>query len=418
MQMWMRQTCLNLLGAIAGASVLLGLAAPQPARAGGIEPNYQIIEGFDEWWAAFQGMTEQLTISMLYHAQLLGMMMDGKIQIETQQALQAMQSTAHKDYLPSEALCKFGTATKSLGQSEMVSDLTQVSLAGAIINRQNKAVTRATAAGPESDIFQRFRDYRERFCDPGDYRGRTGSGAEGRQICKQPVNPSSIKRYFNSDIDYTRTLSANTGLTLDFSNGQIHDDEAALFALSSNLFANEVPKSFFEKLLNGAGGGAGIADSNHAYFIKTREIQALRSIAQNSFAKQAAMKARGPKREVRPYMIGALKSLGIEDLPMEQYLGKAEEGVSYDMQMQNLTKLMYQDPNFYVNLVDKPVNVERQRATMEAIGLMQKRDIYDAWLRREMLLSALLEAKIRNEDKLIRPQQSRGATASGAFGGI
>jgi hypothetical protein len=65
--------------------------------------------------------------------------------------------------------------------------------------------------------------------------------------------------------------------------------------------------------------------------------------------------------------------------------------------MEVLTKKMYQNPTFYTNLIDKPANIKRMRAAMRAIKLMQDRDIASAIQRREMLMSMMLELRLREK---------------------
>ncbi len=67
---------------------------------------------------------------------------------------------------------------------------------------------------------------------------------------------------------------------------------------------------------------------------------------------------------------------------------------SYYAQMEVLTKKIYQHPNFYLNLYDKPANVDRIGASITAISLMNQRDRFESLLRREMLTSVLLEEEI------------------------
>ena len=62
--------------------------------------------------------------------------------------------------------------------------------------------------------------------------------------------------------------------------------------------------------------------------------------------------------------------------------------------MEILTKKAYQDPRFYTNLYDKPANVERKGAAIQAIGLIQKFDMLKSYLRTEASLSILLELAV------------------------
>ena len=65
---------------------------------------------------------------------------------------------------------------------------------------------------------------------------------------------------------------------------------------------------------------------------------------------------------------------------------------------------MYQSPNFYTNLYEKPTNVRRISTSMEAIKLMQTRDQFELSLRKEMLLSMMLEQEIAAQVKDVSTQ--------------
>src|SRR5690606_26127174 len=93
-----------------------------------------------------------------------------------------------------------------------------------------------------------------------------------------------------------------------------------------------------------------------------------------------------------------MKEMGLPDDEVEKVLG---ENPSYYAQMEFLSKKIYQNPNFYTALYDKPANVERIRAAMTAVKLMNDRDIHAAMLRREMLLSMMLELRLRERADVI-----------------
>ena len=74
--------------------------------------------------------------------------------------------------------------------------------------------------------------------------------------------------------------------------------------------------------------------------------------------------------------------------------------------MEVLTKKLYQNPSFYTELYDKPANVERKRVALQAIDLMQKRDIYQSLLRSESILSLMLETDVMAEQDSIINKES------------
>jgi hypothetical protein len=84
-----------------------------------------------------------------------------------------------------------------------------------------------------------------------------------------------------------------------------------------------------------------------------------------------------------------------------------ESGVSYFGQMEALTKFIYQDPHFFIELQDKPANVERQQTSMKAIQLMQERDMFESLQRSELLLSTLLELYLVKEQQKVGDNTTR-----------
>ncbi len=103
----------------------------------------------------------------------------------------------------------------------------------------------------------------------------------------------------------------------------------------------------------------------------------------------------------RVYMEHILKELGMPSDDILQILG---ENPSYFAQMEIITKKMYQNPDFYTNLYDKPANIERKTAAMQAIKLMQKFDMLKSFLRNEMATSILLELAVVDLQKEIEDQ--------------
>ena len=149
------------------------------------------------------------------------------------------------------------------------------------------------------------------------------------------------------------------------------------------------------------------------------------SVAKNSFNAITSMKAAGTSGS-RDFMVGLLNDLGINGTSggadnIEELLGPAPTGgstlgPSYHAQMEVLTKKIYQNPDFYTNLYDKPANVERKKVAMQAIGLMQKFDLYKSYLRYEASLSLLLELAVTDLQEQIE-LQTGDQTTSGESGG-
>jgi hypothetical protein len=80
--------------------------------------------------------------------------------------------------------------------------------------------------------------------------------------------------------------------------------------------------------------------------------------------------------------------------------------------MEILTKKLYQNPSFYTELYDKPANVDRKLVSMQAIDLMQRRDIYRSVLRSEAILAVMLETALSEQQDKVSNEINR-MTAEG-----
>ena len=357
------------------------------------EMSNQIHAVADSYVAAFMLMTEQFTTVMMQQVHAVGMFMDADMQIDTQREIQSLIARAHKDYHPSEQLCRFGTFMRSVSNTERRIEVNKQAFNKILMtNYLAKEDTPASDGfGPAMD--SRIEKFKEFYCDPAD----NNKGLE--KFC---TSPGSDQKRYNKDIDYQRSL--NDPLTLDIAFGTkpnptgigagttspVTDDEQDMIALARNLYWPAAMEVLNEKQTERKG-------SKYANF---RSLVATTNVAHNSFAHIMAMKAKAeetgqPDEKGWHYMKELLKDLGVtDDKQVDKILG---EYPSYYAQMEMLTKKIYQDPDFYTNLYDKPQNVRRINASLDAIKLMQGRDRFEAALRREMLVSALLEQALDSE---------------------
>ena len=128
-----------------------------------------------------------------------------------------------------------------------------------------------------------------------------------------------------------------------------------------------------------------------------------------------SMKSAAPEtvsENTGPYLRALLREFGMAE---EEIIDTLGENPSYYAQMELLTKKIYQSPTFYTNLYDKPANVQRLRAAMKAVKIMQDRDIHAAYLRREMLMSMLLEVKLRGKDENVQKYLEKSIFSTEAY---
>lgn len=333
-------------------------------------------------------MSSQLITTGMQQVQAIGGFFDAKHQLETQRLFQTLTAEAHKDYHPSVGLCEFGTNIRSLTVSEKRSDLSHSAIASRLMTRQLLNGDGVSSGTSSVDRASRLQMFINKFCNKNDQDGALSD------LCK---DSGKYPNQINMDIDYTNTLDSKLTLHLNFNNDDDSApsvDEENLFALSSNLFANEVLPAISDELLVDADGNPTSKVNN---LVALRSIAAKRSVAENSFAAIAALKTEGDTQSA-PFLKAILKEAGVDPTDIEARLG---EKPSYYAQMEVLTKDIYQNPNFYSNLYDKPANIERKSTALLSLELMQDRDIYDSLIRSEAILATLVEVMIQKEHERV-----------------
>jgi hypothetical protein len=142
-----------------------------------------------------------------------------------------------------------------------------------------------------------------------------------------------------------------------------------------------------------------------ADYQNSRGLIAAMGVAHDSFASIAGMKSKTVPgigaASGWNFMKSMMRDFGLADADIDQLLGQYP---SYYAQMEVLTKKIYQRPDFYTNLYDKPTNVKRISDAMTAIQIMQQRDFYESRLRNEMLTSMLVEQALAKHVESINGQ--------------
>lgn len=361
--------------------------------------------------AALMLMTSQLTTTMMQQIQAIGTFFDAKHQLETQRLMQQRYNDAHKDYHPSLQMCEIGTFVRNLADSEKRTELTQMAMSRAMLDRE-LATGDVKTVEKASDEDTRLKAYIDKFCNTED------NAKNNKKLCGSSGDAEQI----NADINFTQTIDAPLTIPLNMMDTNITKQEENLFAFLDYIFMHDrFPWTSKSK-------------TKLFPFIKPyqemRSLIAMRSVAQNSFSYIIGQKTEGPDKPeetIAPFMKALMREMGMEDDDIEERIGK---NPSYFAQMEVLTKKIYQHPEFMSNLYDKPANVKRLRAAMTAIKLMQDRDIHEAMMRREMLLSVLLELQLRKKQTAVEndiekvlnnpagePRTSSGSgSGSGGFG--
>lgn len=346
------------------------------------------------WEPAWKQMADDIRAAAVGAALMVGAFLDGQTEIKALSTIQKLNAETISDYHPSDQICRFGTVSRSLAKSDIKSDLVQMGLMEQMIGRQSLRLNYnsaykakdATTIGRSVDKEGRWNQFKKKFCDPYDINTGLLTSTAGAEKCEATTDKQA-----NRDVDLARTFEVPNSLNIEFDQTPqgLTNDEENIMALASNLYAHDLSVNLGASDLHALKASA--KDPQIRKLLDFRSTLAKRSVAGNSFAAQAGKKAAGSGAS-KTYMQNVIKGLGLTDTTeINNLIG---ENPSYDTQMEILTKRLYQDPKFYVNLYDTPANVKRQKTAMKAVSLMQDRDMYESLQRSEMLMSVLLEMKL------------------------
>lgn len=341
----------------------------------------------DFWYShvlpAMMQMTQSLTTTAEMQVMAFGVILDAKENLERERLLREKVAEAHKDYSPDLGMCTIGTAAQSLAASDRIGEVTSISLTKRMIDRQLNVKNSAGTEGNSTDSKARIGQLRTRFCDPN------ANGKNWSSFCTAPT-PGNINR----DINYAATIGVRRTLNLNLTNGGLEapDDENVL-ALVNNLYGYKI----FEIApmpTTAMDADKGWKSGETVSYLDRRAVIAKRSVAQNSFSAIVGMKAAGSAASANAgnYLYEIFRQLGATSATeAQQMLGS---NPSYYALLEAVSQKIYQDPDFYTNLYDKPTNVLRKKVAMQAINLMLDRDTYKSELRMENLLAVLLETEM------------------------
>lgn len=347
---------------------------------------------------AMMMMTEQLSAMAYKQVEIIGAFFDAKERHEAHQGFLKAQAEIHKTYRPSVGMCEIGSAMKSMYATQVRQDWTKLMITKYTGNRQMLTVGTAAEEGNLTEIPARLKQYRERYCDRGDFNKAVDKLCQNVQTTKKEV--------WNKDIDWARTISEHHTIPTKFDVVRDGDDytnfkdtETDIYALASNMYGNRLMASIPWKLVKSKyDNGSGEIENNPVFdlYMGWRSLAAMRNVAVNSFAHNVALRSEG-MREAIEYQEALLKELGVnleDDELRKSLLG---DNPSYLRQMEILTNIMTYNPDFYVNLYENTENVQRKRVALQAIGLIQKWEILESLWRSEMNASVAAEIRLREK---------------------
>ncbi|MGH1398080.1 MAG: hypothetical protein ACRBCT_02590 [Alphaproteobacteria bacterium] len=343
----------------------------------------------ENYLTAMMLMTEQLSAVAMHQTFAVGTFFDAKQQLEAERSHQRLKAQAVKDYHPSTEMCRIGSYMRSIAHTEQKAEADTRMLGERLLNLYTGEAGTAASINGGSYMAGRLQQFRTVYCDPRDNNDGLALMCDHDGVTGGDAGAQNQLR-INKDIDTAITLETPKTLDIDFTDDTLSDDEEDIMALAANLYwptALEWPTDDGKML------------KKEGAMKSARRLIALNTIAHNSLTNIAGLKSASlpPTGGIEPgwmFMKSFVKEFGLSEADIDQWLG---ERPSYWAQMDVLTKKMVQHPNFYTNLYDKPVNVERMSVALEAISLMQMRDHYDSKLREELIKSAMIETELERD---------------------
>lgn len=358
------------------------------------------------WIAGLKSMSAQMTATQIQNAGIMGGIMDGVTNNNAILSMQTLQAGAYRDYTPGENLCRFGTLSRSLASADMAATAQTLAINTLLLNRE-------THNGPhgspyaDHDKLGKLDNLSNLYCNPGDNNGApvACSCDTTKGTCTGPMAARS-----NRDLDFARLLGGRLTVDLNLTDGILTPDEQDIVGFLTTISAFPTLPS-----LSRGSSDASISPRSLLSFHDARQITAQRGLTRTTLSHFVGNRAQGGGDGTSAYMVALLQELGMSNEDAAQYL--KFDGVSltadgsdaarthtpsYNAQMEILAKKIYQNPNYYTGLMDKPTNVTRAQAAQMAIRLMQRRDLYNVVTRREMLLSQLLESRLKTEENRMR----------------
>lgn len=328
---------------------------------------------------AIKEMTNELSHVMIQQIQMIGVLLDAKNQLEFQRLLGEGRAQAQRDYQPGDQVCAYGTLARATAVSRYHAQRSTAALDTILQKRELLNLHNASAWGPFADMDSRREKFRRLHCDIND----NNKNLKG-SLCGTTSGPRP-----NADLNYGTLVDRALTLDVDFTNPTLTNTEEDILALAKNLYSHRTFTVIPEETLR--------PGSQFDAVMDMRMISAVRSVARHSFSSIVGLKS-SQTGVAAPQFAMIMGNLGTPAGDVNALIGS---NPSYFAQMELLTKKVFQDPKFITKLYESPANVARIGVVMQGLRMMSDFERLEASLRREMVLSLLLEMRLREKQAAI-----------------
>tara|TARA_R110002124_G_scaffold149220_1_gene315198 strand:- start:366363 stop:367601 length:1239 start_codon:yes stop_codon:yes gene_type:complete len=362
------------------------------------------------WWESMvlpqlRSYTSQMTTLIINYPLAIGAFFDAQSQQDSITRMQVLSAKTTRDHMPAVSMCEFATLSKSLVATKIAKDNMVKAMSLQNLKRVTLDKSLAGSKSVNEDAQSRFEQFKAKYCFS------TPQASDHAGLLEGICTATAGTRKNNIDINFTQLLGAPKTISAtlypaNYGSNESRSQFEDIVALSRNLYGDTPTEAITENNVKKTTEGL-----SRLQLIKKRTLQAKRNVAQHSFANYVGLKAPTDKADdsslsITPHMQNLLLALGLDGSAGNEFsdyfaqtggpTSLSNTSPSYWAQMEVLTKTLYQNPRFFVNLYDNPANVKRQQAAMKAIDLMQERDIHETALRSETLLSLWLDSALED----------------------
>lgn len=385
------QTCCG-CGAVTGMHVLTRNTVKM-----NIENQYELHKNYlkNTWWEQLlkpqlQLYSQQDTQTEIQAQNIRSTFADARNTNAYARTVQRQSAEMTMELMPDETTAQVACGVSDLpaAQQAAAATTTQISDSSAARRLGRSAGTSGIAIA--SDMRDRFDIFKRYFCNP------EGWGGVLSNVCKDAGEAPDLDIQFSAVDADKKPIGIGNRWTLDLDDNPADrstTDEVIVEAFRTNLFGNQLAARPTRDQF---------AQTNtQLAYLNQRGLEAKRNVAEYSFNSYIGekKKSEGGKGS-KEFLENTLKNLNLGNA--DEILERAGENPSYYAIMEVLGKKAYQSPDFYTNLTNLSPQVAQTHASVQAVGLMQMRDVYESLLRSEMILSLIVEMELADRQREVQ----------------
>ncbi len=319
-----------------------------------------------------------------------------------------LRAKYHHELQPSELVCSIGTVIRPVSATRDGARAASNSIQSTGLNRDLGSVsvseTGEEAITESKEMRARRTQYDERYCSPHE-----GGINAMEERCQAEPGSRRKNMDFSATIDVPMTI-AESGYLESESSDDVGSGKTDTDALLTNLVGYDLSRRASSTGVSEEA-EAGDPKTESRTWQQTRSMSLLRGPARDAIAAIIAEKSEGVEQNGE-FIRSAFASIGMGEEEIRDLVGEKPSAYAVG---EVISKILYQNPDFYVALGEGINGATAAGVAMLAAQLMEDRNRYEACLRTEMVLAALLEAKLRGwQEKLdARRQTTQRGTGSG-----